>query len=103
MVTLKFVGVESGPELEEIRTLFLEYAKSLNFNLCFQSFDEELKRLPGEYVSLVLCQVEGKSAGCIGMKPIGPGVCEMKRLFVRPEFRGRELGRKLVTHLIDEA
>jgi putative acetyltransferase len=102
-----FVAVDSGPRLADIRLLFLEYAGSLNFSLCFQQFDQELRGLPGEYASpdgrLILCEVDGRPAGCIALKKLEEGICEMKRLYVRPEFRGRGLGLKLVTHLIAEA
>ena len=104
---IEFIQVEPGPALDQIRALFLEYAKSLDFNLCFQNFDKELRELPGEYVlphgRLILCEFNGKPAGCIALKPLEPGICEMKRLYVRPESRGNQLGFKLATHLIDEA
>ena len=99
--------VESGPALDEVRSLFVEYGQSLNFNLCFQSFDEELRGLPGPYAPpagrLILAWAGGKAAGCIAMKPLAPGICEMKRLYVRPEFRGHQLGTTLITRLIDDA
>src|SRR6185503_2013559 len=99
--------IESGPELEDIRALFLEYAQSLDFELCFQSFDKELRDLPAEYAKphgrLILCQFDGRPAGCIALKRIEPGICEMKRLYVRPEFRGKQIGVRLATHIIDEA
>jgi ribosomal protein S18 acetylase RimI-like enzyme len=102
-----FVAVDSGPRLEDIRLLFLEYAGSLNFSLCFQQFDQELRGLPGEYAPpegrLILCEVDGRPAGCIALKKLEEGICEMKRLYIRPEFRGRALGLKLVIHLIAEA
>jgi putative acetyltransferase len=104
---IRFTHVQSGPALEDIRTLFLEYARGLNFNLCFQNFDRELEELPGAYGlphgRLILCEVDGKPAGCIAVKPLGAGVCELKRLFVRPEFRRRKLGLKLTQHIIEEA
>ena len=104
---IKLGHIESGPDLEQIRALFLEYARSLNFNLCFQSFEKELQELPGLYGTpqgrLILCKVEGRAAGCIALKPLETGVCEMKRLFVRPEFRGKRLGAKLAAHIIGEA
>ena len=103
----EFVQVERGPLLEEIRALFLEYKGSLNFELCFQNFDQELRELPGKYARpegrLILCRVDGKTAGCIALKPLEPGVCEMKRLYVRPEFRGRKLGLNLARRIISEA
>lgn len=104
---IRLTHIQSGPALEELRALFLEYARGLNFNLCFQNFDKELQELPGAYGvprgRLILCEVGGKPAGCIALKPLEPGVCEMKRLFVRPEFRGRQLGLKLAQHIINEA
>jgi len=104
---IEFIQVESGPALDQIRALFLEYAKSLDFNLCFQNFDKELRELPGEYAlphgRLILCEFSGKPAGCIALKPLEPGICEMKRLYVRPESRGSQLWFKLATHLIYEA
>jgi ribosomal protein S18 acetylase RimI-like enzyme len=105
---IELVYVESGPALEEIRALFLEYARSLDFNLCFQSFDKELLELPGRYAPpqgrLILCRVNGTAAGCIAVKPLrGGGLCEMKRLFVRPEFRGKGIGLKLAVRLIEDA
>jgi len=99
--------IQSGPAIEDIRALFLEYGRGLNFNLCFQNFDKELEQLPGIYGMpqgrLILCQVDGTPAGCIALKPLEPGICEMKRLFVRPEFRGKRLGLKLTRHIISEA
>src|ERR1700685_2588896 len=78
--------------IEEARSLLLEYGSSLGFSLCFQSFDEELKTLPGSYgppkgrLLLVLCA--GSAAGCIALRPLQVGICEMKRLYVRPSHRG---------------
>jgi len=104
---IELIDVESGPCIEQIRELFLEYARSLDFSLCFQSFDRELRELPGPYAipdgRLILCRFEGMPAGCIALKKLEPGICEMKRLYVRPEFRGHQLGLKLATHLIREA
>ena len=104
---ISLTHVQSGPALEDIRALFLEYARGLNFNLCFQNFDRELEELPGPYGlphgRLILCEVDGRPAACIAVKPLGSGVCELKRLFVRPEFRRRKLGLKLTQHIIDEA
>ena len=102
----ELIEVGAGPAVEEVRALFLEYARSLDFNLCFQSFDSELRDLPGPYGRpegrLILCAWDGVSAGCIAMKKLEDDICEMKRLYVRPEFRGHQLGLKLTTHLINE-
>ena len=104
---IRLTHVQSGPALEDIRALFLEYARGLNFNLCFQNFDRELEELPGPYGlphgRLILCEVDRRPGGCIAVKRLGSGVCELKRLFVRPEFRRRKLGLKLTQHIIDEA
>jgi putative acetyltransferase len=104
---IELIHVESGPDIDQIRLLFQEYARSLDFSLCFQSFDRELRELPGPYGlpdgRLILCRFDHGPAGCIALKKLDPGICEMKRLYVRPEFRGHQLGLKLATHLIDEA
>jgi putative acetyltransferase len=104
---IELIHVDSGDRLERVRELFLDYAHSLDFSLCFQSFDRELKDLPGAYSPpdgrLVLCEFDGGPAGCIALKKLEPGICEMKRLYVRPEFRGHQLGLKLATFLINEA
>src|SRR5213593_1256806 len=96
---MEFLHIESGPEIDEIRTLFLEYAQSLNFSLCFQSFDKELAELPGDYAPpqgrLLLALGNGQSAGCVALHRLEDEVCEMKRLYVRLQFRGKGLGRAL--------
>jgi|SRR5215469_4539487 len=98
---------ESLPEIASIRELFLEYANSLGFSLCFQSFDEELARLPGDYAApqgrLLLATQEGVAAGCVALHPLADGICEMKRLYVRPQFRGQGLGKQLAEQIIREA
>ena len=98
---------ESAEQIEQARALFLEYAGSLGFHLCFQSFDKELAGLPGDYAPpegrLLLAEDEGKLAGCVALHKIGDGICEMKRLYVRPEFRGKALGRALAERVIAEA
>ena len=98
---------EVGERLEHVRALFLEYAESLGFSLCFQGFDEELRALPGMYAPprgrLLLAVEEGRPAGCVGLHRWDGSAAEMKRLYVRSEFRGRDLGRKLALAALDEA
>jgi len=98
---------ETPEQIEEIRHLFLEYEAWLDVDLCFQSFEEELKNLPGKYVAptgrLFLITVENKPAGCIALRKIGDEICEMKRLYLRDGFRGLGLGKRLIERLIKDA
>ena len=112
------VPADNPVRIEAIRELFKEYAASLSFNLCFQGFEEELARLPGEYAPwsgmLLLGLVDDQAAGCVALHRLegemagqhgelfgGSDVCEMKRLYVRPEFRGCGLGRELVDSILN--
>lgn len=98
---------ESRTHLAQARELFLEYAQSLNFSLCFQSFDKELAGLPGDYAPpqgrLLLAEHENQPAGCVALHALETGICEMKRLYVRPAFRGKGLGRILAERVLIEA
>lgn len=104
---VKFLQAECEADLGQVRELFKEYAASLNFDLCFQGFEQELAELPGEYAPpdgrLLLGLYETQIAGCVALRKIGDGVCEMKRLYVRPEFRGKGIGKSLTLAIIDEA
>ena len=94
----------TNDELEEVKNIFIEYSDFLQVDLCFQDFEKELKTLHEVYLPpkgcIILAKQNDKTVGCIALKPIGNGVCEMKRLYVRPEVRGEGLGRKLVEELI---
>jgi ribosomal protein S18 acetylase RimI-like enzyme len=107
MTGVEILHAESPAQLAQVRGLFLEYAASLGIDLSFQRFDEELARLPGEYVPpegcLLLALEGGVALGCVALRPLAPCVCEMKRLYVRPAGRGRGIGRSLSAAVIDEA
>src|SRR5579864_7364960 len=98
---------KSPLQIAQARELFLEYAQSLGFSLCFQNFDKELADLPGDYAPpdgcLLLAEYEGQLAGCIALHKLDAGICEMKRLYLRPQFRGKELGRILANRILSEA
>jgi len=98
---------ESALQIAAIRELFLEYAQSLGFSLCFQSFDQELASLPGDYAPpngrLLLAISKGNPAGCVALHKLEQDICEMKRLYVRSQYRGKGLGRELAERVIAEA
>lgn len=89
------------------RELFVEYQQLLGVSLCFQGFDRELAALPGDYARprgrLLLARIAGEPAGCVALRPLGEREAEMKRLFVRPAYRGMGIGRTLAECAIDEA
>ena len=97
----------SPQQITALRELFLEYASSLNFSLCFQSFEKELAELPGEYAApdgrLLLAAHGSQLAGCVALHKLETEICEMKRLYVRPQFRGKGLGRVLAERVVADA
>ena len=104
---LKIFPVETDEEIEIVKTLFVEYAESLGFDLGFQNFEEELANFPGCYAPpagrLLLAKYNGKAAGCIGLRKLSDDVCEMKRLFVRPKYQRLGAGRALSEAVIERA
>jgi ribosomal protein S18 acetylase RimI-like enzyme len=101
------IHAETSAQIEDARRLFREYEAWLDVDLCFQSFEEELNTLPGKYAQpsgrLLLALENEKPAGCIALRKIEDDICEMKRLYVRDDFRGTGLGKMLIERLIEEA
>jgi len=98
----------AGPaDIGQARALFLEYAAWLEVDLCFQGFEEELAALPGAYVPpqgrLLLARADGEAAGCIALRPLAAGIGEVKRLYVRPAFRGRGIAGMLAGEIVAAA
>lgn len=104
----EIVEATSKEAIEQIRILFTEYRAELAVEPCFRSFDAEIANLPGSYAAprgkLLLAKVVGQPVGCIGLRPFPiEGSCEMKRLYVRPPFRGDKIGRELAERIVQEA
>ena len=104
---MRTVQAETPEQIALAGKLFEEYAAWVEISLCFQNFDQELAGLPGDYAQpsgrLLLAFVDDRIAGCVALREIGNGTCEMKRLYLRPDFRGQGLGRELALKIIDEA
>jgi putative acetyltransferase len=104
---LTLTQAESPTQIAHARELFLEYAQSLGFSLCFQNFDKELAGLPGDYAPpdgrLLLAEFATQLAGCVALHRLEAGICEMKRLYLRPQFRGKGFGRAIADRIITEA
>ncbi len=104
---MRIIRAETTGDMVKIRDLFREYEKFLDVDLCFQSFEQELAGLPGKYAppegALLLALDRQQAAGCVALRKIQDGVCEMKRLYVRKPYRGRGLGRILAARIIAEA
>jgi ribosomal protein S18 acetylase RimI-like enzyme len=104
---IEFIQAETPADVTQARELFIEYSEGLGLDLCFQNFERELAELPGRYAlpegRLLLAVSDESVMGCVGLRKIGEGVCEMKRLYVRPTFRGKGIGKLMAIHLIKEA
>jgi putative acetyltransferase len=104
---LSLTQAETPSQITQARELFFEYAQALGFSLCFQNFDHELAALPGDYAPpegrLLLAEFEGQLAGCVALHQLESSICEMKRLYLRPQFRGKGLGHVLADGIIAQA
>jgi ribosomal protein S18 acetylase RimI-like enzyme len=106
-MAMEIVDGHLEERLPLVGSLFEEYAASLDVDLSFQDFDRELEELPGDYVPpagrLLLALDGDEPAGCVALRPYEPGICEMKRLYVRPAFQGTGLGRRLAEAIVEAA
>lgn len=104
---MKIIQVDTPEQLEITRTLFREYQKFLDVDLCFQNFEQELQSLPGKYAhpagAILLAEHEGSIAGCVAVRSIKDDICEMKRLYVKEAFRSLAMGRKLAEAIVEKA
>jgi GNAT superfamily N-acetyltransferase len=105
-MTPAILEASEGHHVALVRGLIEEYAASIGVDLCFQGFDHEMATLPRDYGRplgrLLLALDESDPAGCVGLRPLGPDICEMKRLYVRQPYRGTGLGQRLAERIIDE-
>lgn len=103
---MNVIQAETEEHINRARELFREYEAWLNLDLCFQNFENELAQLPGAYAPptgrLLLAFADDELAGCVALRRLSDDVCEMKRLFLRPQFHGRGLGRELAERIIEE-
>lgn len=97
LLEIRTAGVQDLPAVREI---FTEYARSLSYHICFESFEKELAALPDGYLVIMLATVDGQLAGCVAVRTAGDKTCEMKRLYVRAPFRGTGAGRALADQAI---
>jgi len=97
------ITIAPADDLTIVRALITEYATSLGVDLSFQNLDHELATLDAFYEQILVARDEQNAAGCVALRRIDDEICEMKRLYVRPQFRGHDLGRRLAERIIEEA
>ncbi len=104
---LKIFPVEASEDIEIAKQLFVEYEEFLPFDLSFQNFDDEVANISGRYAApegcLLLAEYQGHVAGCVGLQRLSGGICEMRRLFVRPEYQRSGIGKALCRAVIEQA
>ena len=102
---MELAPAETPEQIEEVRRLLREYEAALGVSLCFQGFERELAALPGEYAPpagrLLLALEAGQVVGCVALRRLDEETCEMKRLYVRPKFRGLGVGKALAKSIVD--
>jgi putative acetyltransferase len=106
--TFELLDADASPWLASVRTLFREYAQWLNVDPCLEGFEGEVAGLPGAYArarggALLLARDQHEPAGCVALRALGHGICEMKRLWVRDAYRGSGLGRMLAQAVLQRA
>ncbi len=103
----EFIEARTERHIEHVKKLFIEYARSLHFDLHFQDFNNEISEFPGEYAApegcLFLAMLHDQPVGCVALRKLSERICEMKRLYVRPEYRGRKIGKKLAEMVVEKA
>jgi ribosomal protein S18 acetylase RimI-like enzyme len=107
MIKVQLIKAGSKIQYQIVSDLFTEYASSLGFDLDFQNFKAELDNLPGDYAGplgcIILAEINKIPAGCVALRKLEDDTCEMKRMFVKPEFRGKGIGKKLIQAIIEQA
>ncbi|MEY2408224.1 MAG: hypothetical protein QOF48_894 [Verrucomicrobiota bacterium] len=104
---MTILPIKTAADLAEVRMLFVEYLAESKCDLSFQNFEDEIADLPGEYEGpfgrLLLARGTDGTAGCVAFRKLSAGICEMKRMYVRPAFRRQGIGKLLVTELLRDA
>jgi putative acetyltransferase len=104
---MNYIEASTAKHFEDAKSIFKEYQKFIGIDLYFQDFQSELKEIPGKYSAprgaIILAYNKQTCAGCVALRPVSESVCEIKRLFVKPEFQGKSIGRELASRIIMKA